>query len=134
MTDLHKFALVTMALGFGLLLFAVLMAHFASLPNGKIRASAKRLGLRDKGAVEPTEDSNGNKLYDTHTLCHTYIRIGIDKNGTRTCYCWRCEEIFDDNFKSRLVNKAENTTTKTAPRREDLTGVVVDLDSRRPKK
>jgi len=54
----------------------------------RVRAVARRLGLRDKGKTRVANDTA-----TVHGICKTRIRVGIDQHGTSVLYCWRCEKI-----------------------------------------
>ncbi len=58
----------------------------------RIKLSAHRIGLRDKGKIE--SDGDGNVTI--HRLCNTRVRIGVLKSKKSVSYCWRCEAIFED--------------------------------------
>lgn len=61
----------------------------------RIFLTAKRLNIRDKGMFEP-ESTDHFGLFQKISvcpLCHTPVRIGINKRTEqRIWWCWRCEE------------------------------------------
>lgn len=61
-------------------------------PSVLIWLSARRMKIRDKGAMEPFKVDGVWKVW-MHTFCNTRFRIGIDKTGQAVRYCWRCEFI-----------------------------------------
>lgn len=78
------------------LIFLILLFSIAVLklfPYYSIHISARRIGLRDKGYTGNEDDSS----ITVHDFCETRLRIGIDKQGTASEYCWKCEYIFPDD-------------------------------------
>jgi hypothetical protein len=80
-----------------------------------IKKSARRIKLRDKGAMESYIEED-TLLYSAHAHCRTRIRIGIDEYGNAHEYCWRCEMVLGDydpgpkNKKSLPKESVENSS------------------------
>jgi hypothetical protein len=86
----------------------------------EIRASAKRLGLRDKGQVGYRCDTEGKIPYTfVDPRCNTRLRVGVDPDGEAMLYCWRCESIFNEepdppsDEKKPLPEKEATASTRT---------------------
>jgi hypothetical protein len=64
----------------------------------RIKSSARRLQLRDRGDVEAEEDPEKEAtVYMVHALCKTRIRVGIHGEYGAVHYCWKCELISTNN-------------------------------------
>jgi hypothetical protein len=63
----------------------------------KIYFSARRMGLRDKGIVQPKYLDDIHQTVCVCLSCQTAVRIGVQKNNDSVHYCWRCETIFLDD-------------------------------------
>ena len=61
--------------------------------KSKIKLSAERMGLRDKGEIKKFYNKEKDCWVDLLCpWCGTRVRIGIDDKNKKTAgYCWRCE-------------------------------------------
>lgn len=81
-------------------IFALLGVVFLGLTKLRparvtIALSARWLGLRDKGEVRAWVE-DGEKMYRVHALCNTRSRIGVNSDGYKVEYCWRCKQVLRD--------------------------------------
>lgn len=82
----------------------------------RIKVSARRLGLYDRGQVEVASDDS----VVCCNFCLTRARIGIDRapsKGTHR-YCWRCENFLDEENEDDPPPGEE---------KDDSTGTVVHV-------
>jgi hypothetical protein len=79
-----------------------------------IRASAKRLQIRDKGQLEAINVTKEGCDRIVHTSCNTPIRIGIKSDGSSVQYCWRCERIEGTNGNDAPVHRTDITSRHKA--------------------
>ncbi len=90
----------------------------------RIWRSARRIGLRDKGYLEPNK-----RTVWTHASCSTRLRVGIDAQGEAVHYCWRCERVMDDSI---LEDPKEKEPVQPPVRKQSGDGVVVSFPPKEP--
>ena len=64
----------------------------------RAQLTARKLGLRDRGATNAPETEKGKCMIRAHSKCYTQTRIGIDTNGQVVEYCWRCECFLETGY------------------------------------
>jgi hypothetical protein len=101
----------------GLVVYAaVYFAVVASVPHLRIVRSARRIGLRDKGALESFVQDD-NWTHWVHATCQTRLRVGIDRYTHQPKeYCWRCEKLVELYAQPDPEGKKEDISHPAPPR------------------